>query len=252
MTQFRTKKNIYIFAFIIFFIIIALYLNRSYAHIYKFISAANLPPVNLSEKYLFDTMATTSLTYVALGDSLTAGAGADNDQESFPYFLAQKIADNKKVILHNRAVPGYKTSDLIFNLLDKAINDRPDVISLLIGVNDIHDQVPEKEFAKNYEIILKRLTTKTQSKINVINLPYIGADNLILPPYNFYFNKKTQAYNLIIKNLADKYRVNYIDLYAPSLELFKKPGSHYSADLFHPSASGYKIWADLIYDHFNY
>lgn len=252
MTQFRTKKNIFILGAILFFVIIGLYFNRSYAYIYKIIGAANLPPVNLKEEYLLNDMSKTSLVYVALGDSLTAGAGAESDQESLPYFLAQKLADNKKVILYNRAVPGYKTSDLIFNLLDKAINDQPDIVSLLIGVNDIHNQVSENEFAQNYEIILKRLTTETQAKINVINLPYIGADNLILPPYNFYFNKKTQAYNLIIKNLADKYQLNYIDLYSPSLELFKKPGSHYSADLFHPSASGYKIWADLIYDYLNY
>ena len=60
-------------------------------------------------------------------------------------------------------------------------------------------------------------------------------------------------YYILIYNVKSSTRaklvlaLKYIDLYTQTEELFKKNGSHYAADFFHPSTQGYKIWADLIY-----
>lgn len=240
-----------ILGLIIFFAIVGLYLNRSYAYIYDTIGAANLKPVNSAGQHLIinDMAITTSLTYVALGDSLSAGAGADRTEESLPYFLVKRLAGvDQKMVMRNYSVPGFKTADLLDELLSPAIDTKPDVVTVLIGVNDIHNKVSAADFRKNYEEIISRLTRETTAKIYVINIPFIGADKMMLPPYQFYFVSKTKEFNAIIKELAVKYAVSYVDLYAPTVDLFKKAGSHYSADLFHPSAAGYKIWADIIYD----
>jgi lysophospholipase L1-like esterase len=231
-------------------IIIALYLNRSYAHIYNKIKEVDLKSSDNSQSYLVvnNNTASSSLTYVALGDSLTAGMGVTNYEESYPYLLAQYFAGNDyRINLQSRSYQGIKTAGLIKDYLPEAINDNPDIVTLLIGVNDIHGQISQKEFRQNYETILKRLTTETKAKIYVINIPFIGANNLLLPPYNYLFNLRTRQFNKIIKELADKYSVKYIDLYTPTEDLFRDNGPHYSADFFHPSAEGYKIWADLIY-----
>jgi len=231
-------------------IIIALYFNRSYAHIYNKIEDADLKSSDNGQPYFVvnNDTASSSLTYVALGDSLTAGVGVTNYEDSYPYLLAQYFAGNDyQINLQSRSYPGERTADLIKDYLPEAISDNPDVVTLLIGVNDIHGQISRKEFSQNYETILKRLTTETNAKIYVINIPFIGADNLLLPPYDYYFNLKTRQFNKIIKELADKYSVKYIDLYTPTEDLFRDNGSHYSTDFFHPSAEGYKIWADLIY-----
>lgn len=231
-------------------IIIVLYFNRSYAHIYNKIKEVDLKSSDNGQSYFVvnNETASSSLTYVALGDSLTAGVGVINYEDSYPYLLAQYFAGNDfQVSLQSRAEPGAKVADLVTDFLPVAINDNPDIVTLLVGVNDIHGPITQKEFSQNYEIILKRLTTETNAKIYVINIPFIGADNLLFPPYDYFFNIRTRKFNKIIKELTDKYSVKYIDLYTPTEDLFRENGSHYSTDFFHPSAEGYKIWADLIY-----
>jgi len=235
---------------IVLIIVAIVYCNRAYAYIYNHIDkvALQMPAHNNTFLVVNNKTASSSLTYVALGDSLSSGVGADNYSESFPYLLAQYFAGNNyQVTLKNRAVPGAKTKDVVNSLLPSAINDNPDIVTVLIGVNDIHGQISRDDFRKNYDLILSRLTKETKAKIYIINIPYIGADNLILPPYNFMYDYETNQYNEIISELAKKYSVKYIDLYTTTNDLFKNNGTHYAADFFHPSAQGYKIWADLIY-----
>lgn len=195
----------------------------------------------------------TSLVYAALGDSLTSGVGAEKYQESYPYLVAQKLSQrkNSQIDLKTFSYPGARTNDLIRDLLDPAIATKPDIVTLLIGTNDVHGNVGLESFGKNYEYILERLTKEAHAKIYIINLPNIGADELMLPPYNYYFKKRTQAYNKIIKSLAEKYNLHYIDLNEPTLADSKKNDGYYSRDLFHPSAKGYNIWAQIIYDNLN-
>jgi lysophospholipase L1-like esterase len=192
-----------------------------------------------------------NLIYVALGDSLTAGVGANYDRESYPYLIAQKLGFETEVILSNFSLPGLKTRDLKNEFLALAIAAKPDLVTVLIGVNDIHGNISLVEFKKNYEEILSGLKKQTSAKIYVINIPLIGADTLILPPYNLYFDWQTKKFNQTIKDLAQIYQVKYIDLYTPTVGGFKKAGVHYSPDLFHPSAVGYASWAKIIYDNFN-
>jgi len=245
-------------------IIAAAYLNRAYSHIYGALGAADLKPANGQETYLIgeanlidgvnpiNNMATTSLIYVALGDSLTAGAGTARYQEILPYLLAEEFAaGDETIVLKNHSVSGAETADVIANLLSTAVDDNPDIVTLLIGVNDIHNKVSAVKFAENYEEILSRLQQGTKAKIYVINLPFIGSDKLMLPPYQALFDERTREFNEIIKDLAVKYSIKYIDLYSPTVDLFKRSGDHYSKDLFHPSALGYKVWADIIYDRIN-
>ncbi len=245
------NKNIFI-SLLITLIVIVLYLNRAYAHIYQTIENAHLAPVKSMKNQIInsDASATSSLTYLSLGDSLMAGVGTRQKSDSLPYLLALKMATTKKrVVLHNYAVPGYKTNDLIDKLLSIAINTKPQIVTVLIGVNDIHAQVSLNTFRHNYNYILNQLKHKTKAKIYLISIPFIGARTMMLPPYQSYFDFQTKRFNLIIKELADKYKVNYVDLYGPTVDLFKKTGPQYSADLFHPSALGYRIWAQKIYDY---
>jgi lysophospholipase L1-like esterase len=230
-------------------IIIVAYLLLTHHYIYQKIKDAGLIGSDKNHMYILNGQAASSqnLTYVALGDSLTAGTGVDNYQDSFPYLVAKKISEQKgRVTLQDFSFPGYRTDDLIKNLLAPAIAANPDIITLLIGTNDIHGNYRLATFKKNYQNILEQLTTKTHAKIYVISIPYIGSNSILLPPWNYYFDQRTASFNQAIQALVKNYKVNYIDIAEPTKDLFKKNGSHYAADNFHPSAIGYKIWADII------
>lgn len=259
MKKISIRGHFHLILITLFLIVAAIYLNWAYAHIYNGIQSGGLRQVKELVTYNFNFDINNGvgepLKYIALGDSLTYGAGTNNYQESFPYLIAQRLADgnNNKIplTLYNYSWPGDRSSDLIEKFLPYAISDQPDIVTILIGVNDIHGQISASDFKANYDKILSRLSSETKARIYVVSIPYIGSNKLILPPYNFYFDYKTKQFNKIIKELAVKYKARYIDLYGATANLFKKSGEHYSADLFHPSVSGYALWGKIIYDSIN-
>ena len=247
------KRKIIFYCLI--FVIAAAYLTLAYFFIFYRIGAAGLKAPVGQDSYILGSEKTTAknLTYAALGDSLTAGVGASIYQESYPYLLALDLAarGDKTITLKNFSNPGDKTSDLINNLLAPAIASKPDLVTLLIGVNDVYDNVSPAVFKKNYQSILDRLTKETTAKIYLINLPFVGSSELLLKPYDYYFYGQIGKFNEIIRELAVAYNLKYIDLATPALAESKTNQSYYSGDLFHPSASGYKFWAKIIYDDIN-
>ncbi|MFA6394220.1 MAG: SGNH/GDSL hydrolase family protein [Patescibacteria group bacterium] len=246
------KKKITIIS-IALFIILTAYLAAAHYYIYKKISGAGLKSPDTMGEYIIrnEKNNEANIIYTALGDSLAAGVGVLRYEESYPYRIAQKISGaGGNITLRDRAYPGAKTSDLINDLLTAAINDRPDIVTLLIGVNDIHGNVSKTKFSENYKEILTRLKDGTKAKIFAVSIPYLGTNTLLLPPYNLYIKLRTIEYNKIIKELARENNIEYVDLYAPT-ELMFKDSSLYSADLFHPSAKGYELWAEIIYADIN-
>ncbi len=234
---------------IVVFGLLLIYLLISYNSIYYRIGHSGISLLKVENMYNFnEQLESAPIKISALGDSLTYGQGADNFSESYPYLLAKNIAGEKQAVnLLPLAFPGDMTSDLIKNYLNQAVNFQPDIATVLIGVNDMHNRVPLAEFKENYQKIINTLKINPQTKIYLISLPFIGDDVLMLPPYQKYFLEETKKYNEVVKALAKENQVEYIDITTETAELFKKPGKHYSADHFHPSALGYKIFEQLIY-----
>ncbi|MEI6835937.1 MAG: SGNH/GDSL hydrolase family protein [Candidatus Falkowbacteria bacterium] len=244
------QKRTIFYYLVTLLIILAVYLYTANAFIYYRIGQGNLTMPDRQNIYSLSHEGTESkIKYAALGDSLTSGVGAEKYEESYPYLLTEKISEkNQGVTLTDFSQPGAQTKDLINLYLPEVISNNPDIITVLIGVNDIHNHVSKEQFKNNYQYILERLTKETKAKIYLINIPRIGSDTAILPPLNYYFDKETDDYNQIIKDLSVTYQVKYVDLNAEIKNLFKNDGAHYSVDSFHPSALGYKLWAQIIYD----
>jgi lysophospholipase L1-like esterase len=94
--------------------------------------------------------------------------------------------------------------------------------------------------------LVKILIEKTSAKIYLINLPYLGTDTLIWPPYNLYFDARTKEFNEAIAGVAKEYDLPLVDIYQTKAA-FQSDRSYYAEDQFHPSAKGYEFWANLIY-----
>src|SRR5207245_1150930 len=80
--------------------------------------------------------------FLALGDSFTIGTGTSPDR-SFPAVLVGIWGEaGARVELANPAVNGYTTDDLIAEELPLVASFRPDLVTLLIGANDIVQGAP--------------------------------------------------------------------------------------------------------------
>lgn len=199
-----------------------------------------------------DEMTNQNITYVALGDSLTANVGIEKYAKyEYPYGIGEKFYEehrDKNFTLHNLSLPGARSEDIINVFLEKTIEKKPDIVTLLIGINDVHGNISKAQFKNNYETILKKLTTETQAKVYAIAIPLLGSPSLFLPPYRYYFDTRTKNFNEVIREVASDHSIPYIDLYTPTKDIFAENGPHYSTDYFHPSALGYSYFTKTIYD----
>ncbi len=225
---------------LVLFFIAAVYLIWSYSYFYNFLGKTNLTAPSHETSVMIGNHNTQASTYVALGDSLTAGVGVSDYQKSYPYLIAQKLSSKNNVQLINLAHPGDMSQDVLINQTPQAEYLKPDLITLLIGVNDIHNLKSLREFEANYSKIVSSLK-KSGARIYLFSIPYLGASKIVYPPYNLILDLRTKQFNRVIKKISIDYGVNYIDLYALS-----KSVNFYSPDQFHPGAQGYKEWATQI------
>lgn len=246
------KAKVIIVILIILAAITGIYLNRAYAFIYSKFRLMQPPAVRdyMTNKTLSEK--SSVITYVAIGDSLTAGTGASSVSSSLPALVAEKISADLRtmVSVKNLGVPGATSFELLTGQILDAPQHNPDMITLFIGTNDLHNFVPVDKFQSNLLTAISALQKTTKAEIYLINLPYLGADDLLLPPYDFYFDRELKKFNAVISDVAQKTGVKLIDLYSASAKSLQSESGLYCADRFHPSDRGYALWADLIYGNF--
>jgi len=162
---------------------------------------------------------------VCLGSSTTAAKGTYNWIKEL-----EKRSQNKQFSFINLGVGG----DLAYNALGrlpKVIANNPDKVFVLIGGNDILATVfpnvksfftkwkllpshPSPSwFGQNIEKIIKELKEKTSAEIFLISLPQVGEDPTSTNSVQAKLNQLYEEYNNILKNIAQKEKVNYIPLY---------------------------------------
>ncbi len=238
--------------------IIIVYLNRGYAHKFSYMSAHFPGGPAIPNPTIIEPQKPTNrtITYAALGDSLTAGIGTQKIEETFPYLLGQKMAkkNDTKIKIINLGIPGATTADVLEKELPALKNQKIDVATLLIGVNDVHARLGANNFGQNINKIVDALTTLGIKKINILTAPLLGNGAILYPPFRLYYNWQTNRYNTSLKLALKGKPVNVVDLNTliKQQDLDFLEYDYYSRDGFHPSGYGYSRWADLVYAHLNF
>lgn len=245
-TLFNRRQALLILGLIILALIV--YLNRSYAHIYSYKQNPDLISSDIQRRYALEGgKGQKNIKYIALGDSLTYGLGASTHKETFPYILGQKLLNKYgSVEVINLAVIGAQVDDVWSNQLSQAIEEKPNFITIMIGTNDVHSSADKQKFRISLTSIIEELKKETSAQILLINIPYLGTDSLILPPYNSLMDIRIKEFNQVIQDIANLNEVGHFDLYGSSKGYFEKDPSLYSSDQFHPSDKGYILWGNLI------
>ena len=215
----------YIIIFIIF-----VYVAVSFFRFRYILNHANLPDI-VQKDETFGSGA--KLVYVAAGDSTSVGVGASEVGKTYPYQLAKFLSANYAVEYHNVGVSGATTGDVIKNQLDKIIELHPDIVTISIGANDVTHLHSLTSILENDNKILSELLQKTNAKIYITNVPRFDQAYLLPWPLRALYNFHAKSINKKLKS-PDSNRVIYIDIHSV--------GVVNSADQFHPSDAGYKLW----------
>ena len=156
------------------------------------------------------------LRYVALGDSYTIGTSV-REAERWPNQLVGAIAEGypRLELVANLGVNGYTRQDVIDEELPRLEALRPQVVSLLIGVNDVVQGVSEERFRSNAARILDELVARVgATSIFVVSTP----DYTVTPAGADYGDPAQQSAgirrdNQILQELTQAREIAFIDIY---------------------------------------
>jgi lysophospholipase L1-like esterase len=169
-----------------------------------------------------------------LGDSITAGwhtRGADVWKERF---------QNEKYQPANFGISGDRTQFVLWRIANGELDGiHPKALVLMIGTNN--GEKPAEDIARGVTAIVSAIRAKLpDTKILLFGIFPRGekADDPIRP--------KLKAVNAILAKLDDAHHVFYLDIGNKFLQPDGSISQSIFVDFTHPSAEGYKIWADAM------
>ena len=183
--------------------------------------------------------------FVALGDSYTIGT-AVTVAERWPNQLVARVEDLDLVA--NPAVNGYTSSDLIRDELSQLDALRPEFVTVLVGVNDVVQGVPEATYAANVDHILETLRERLPpDRLLCVATP----DYTRTPRGGDYGDPAEQSdgivrFNAILGEACDQRGIAFVpDIFEISREA-ADDSSLVAEDGLHPSGAQYARWVDVI------
>ncbi|HET7700319.1 MAG TPA: SGNH/GDSL hydrolase family protein [Candidatus Limnocylindria bacterium] len=186
------------------------------------------------------------MRYLALGDSFTIGTGTTPDR-SFPAVLVNLWWDDgRECDLRNPAVNGHTTDDLIREELPLVEAFAPDVITLLIGANDIVAGVSEQR----YRTQLRRIHDRMRADAPAAARYALPQPDWSLCPGAAAFGdparlaRTIERFNQIAREEAERAGAVYVDLFPLMREQLRN--GMVAADGLHPSAEAYAEWAGAL------
>jgi acyl-CoA thioesterase-1 len=185
-----------------------------------------------------------AIRYLALGDSYTIGTSVA-EGERWPNQLVVRVPQLELVA--NLGVNGFTSGDVIDVELPRLSSLEPDVVTLLIGVNDVVQGVPDATYRGNVGRILDALVGQVRAnRVLVVTTP----DYTVTPTGADYGDPATQSAgirrnNAINTELAAKRGIAVVDIHDLSLHA-ATDRSLVADDGLHPSGAQYALWVDRI------
>jgi lysophospholipase L1-like esterase len=195
------------------------------------------------------TASNQSLTYLALGDSYTIGESVPAEQ-SFPYQLSAELNKLNYKIGEPTIVArtGWTTDELISAIKSRALTQKFDIVTLLIGVNNQYRHYNIDTYRTEFVQLLNTALTfaKGNAKhVFVVSIPDWGVTPFASGQDADRIGSEIDAYNAINQQEAMRAGVSYIDI-TPISRVAKTDASLTAADGLHPSGKMYSQWVQLI------
>lgn len=183
------------------------------------------------------------------GDSITDNYSDHSDPHfmgaGYPRYASEAIAARHPATefeFLNYGIGGNQTCDLVSRWQTDCIDIQPDLVSILIGVNDVWHRsdtknwLPHEKFRENYRFLLEEIKTKTKAKIMILE-PF-----LIDVPDKAFFREDLDFKIDIVRALARE----YADIYIPLDGIFAAACvtdemTLWAQDGVHPTANGARL-----------
>ena len=187
------------------------------------------------------------------GDSITdgnRGRSADPNHimgHGYQFIIAAKfgaLLADRNLVFMNRGISGNTVLDLEKRWQKDTLDLKPDVLSILIGVNDNGHNVPMEQ----YEAVYDKLLSDTKAALPNVTL-------ILCDPFTLPVGKRKEGYDAwkagiekrqaIVAKLAEKHHavlVHFQKVFDDACQ--KAPPEHWIWDGVHPTYSGHQLMAD--------
>jgi len=180
------------------------------------------------------------------GDSITDAGRDRNDYHNlgngYPKYAAEFIKNaypDVEFEFVDLGISGNQTKDLVERLEKDFVEIQPDIVSIMIGINDVWHHAAQKDWIENdvfearYRTVLEALKTKTKAKIMIIEPFLVPIEDKL------FFREDLDPKIQVVRKLARE----YADVFMPtdgllaSAYLGNDPLA-FAADGVHPTAFG--------------
>ncbi|HEV8053409.1 MAG TPA: SGNH/GDSL hydrolase family protein [Candidatus Limnocylindrales bacterium] len=187
----------------------------------------------------------SSVRYVALGDSYTIGTSVA-EADRFPNQLAERVEQLE--LVGNPAVNGFTSLDLITEELPQLDAFQPEIVSVLIGVNDVVQGVSDSQYAGNVVVILEELLTRLPPQ----RILCIATPDYTVTPRGEAFGDPIQQSdailraNAILREACEARQIRFVPEIFEISQGVRDDPSLVADDGLHPSGAQYGRWVDVI------
>ena len=197
-------------------------------------------------------------TFLFQGDSITDGNRSRNNDwnhlmgHGYVYLISSRLwyaFPQKDLHFVNRGISGNTTTDLLQRWNEDVIAIKPNVVSILIGINDVAAFVDgDSSFdAAHFETNYRNLLEQTQQQLSGVQLvlcqPFALPVGKVKEKWNDYQNE-VGSRQQIVKKLAKENNAIYVPFQEAFNEALKKaPADYWVWDGIHPMPAGHELMA---------
>lgn len=187
------------------------------------------------------------------GDSITDGNRGRNADPNhilghgYQFIIASKYGADlaeRHLTFMNRGISGNRVSDLASRWQKDTIDLKPDVLSILIGINDLYFGVSAEQYEQQYDQLLAD-TVKTLPNTRLVLCEPFGLPGGARK--NDWDNYRAQiaARDAIVNKLAEKYHAPVVHFQKMFEDAMKRaPAEYWIWDGVHPTYAGHQLMAD--------
>jgi lysophospholipase L1-like esterase len=202
-------------------------------------------------------------TVLFQGDSITDGnRGRDQDPNhilghGYAFNVASTLGSahpDRKLVFINRGISGNTIADLGRRWSTDAIDLKPNLISILAGINDVHRSINNDfssvEFEDQYNALITSTLKALPGVVIVLGEPFILSVGMVTKEEGGWKDRTTKVQN-IIRTLAARHGLILLPYQAMFNQACRRaPAEYWIWDGIHPTYAGHglmsKLWMDIV------
>ncbi|MCF4100964.1 GDSL-type esterase/lipase family protein [Gillisia sp. M10.2A] len=185
-------------------------------------------------------------SFLSLGDSYTIGESVDQ-QERWPVQLVSRLNEKGLPVNAPRIIAktGWTTANLLDAMEANLNEEKFDLVSVLIGVNNQFQNKSIEGYEEDLRIIFTQAISYSKSGkdgVFVVSIPDYG-----VTPFGASneaeISKEIEEFNTVCKRLATEFELDFYNI-TPISKKAKQDRELVAPDGLHPSGKMYRLWVD--------